>query len=942
MEGMVRRRSIWMTDCWSGPDPVRVVLIVSMLLAGPALALQAPANGEDRASEEWEVSTSGLPTSGMYFGIAFGHIDKDGDLDLVASSDGDGLRVFLGDGDGGWTAARDHPTTDGGFSGICLGDYDEDGNMDLFAGSPGDQATDPKGLHVYKGDGTGTFTEVTSSSGLPLIGNWRGVAVGDVNKDGDLDLAATSGYGSANGIHVYIGDGDGKFTDQSTGLPNHQDRDSNIVLADFDDDGNMDLAAGGRPGTEVYLGNGGNGGTMTWTSSSVGLPNTRSAGISAADLDDDGLVDLVITAIEAGPGGGIYAYKNVREASLWNSISEGLPGSGDFVENRVGDLNGDGNMDIVATAGFDTSYGIHLYEGDGAGSWIESSPGLPDTTFYVGLDIGDYDGEGSLDIGVGKRTGGGGVEVWRNPRGAPDPSVPRVRIATPDGGQSWTGGSTHTVRWTTSYGTPPYSIALRYSTDGGTSFPNVIATDLSQTGPDTMDYDWTLPTIDMTTVRVSVGVTDSSATSVLDKSGYDIEIDSTPPEIEATHPYDGARDINIDTELRLTFSEGMDMSTSDEVFITGPGNPTLSSHAWGGNVLTVQTEGLQYGSEYMVTVPMAFKDDSDPGNTLSSDHEFSFETRPEPLSSPPIAVTGEDTRIDQNQVVYFDGTGSTDDVAVVEWSWSWDYNGQTAVVTGTSPTFVFALAGIYTVTLTVKDEEDQSSSAIMFVVVNDIEAPEIKGGRDISIDQHQFAGLDARGSTDNIGIDAYTWTFEYNGTSVVLSGPTQSYLFDIAGTYIVALTVADAEGNSGTDEFLIMVHDIEPPSAFSGEDQTIGEGDTITLNGSSSSDNVGIVNWTWTIDLDDRSVQLQGPIVTQKFSSPGRFYVELRVEDADGQFASDGFYVRVEEDEQGWFEAWMVAVLMGVVIIMLAIGAVRRRGRSLEVQPLEDTNSDNR
>ena len=935
MEGMVRRRGIWKTDGRSRLDPLRVLLIVTILLAGPVISLEASGNGEDRASGGWEGSSDGLPTSGTYFGIAFGHLDRDGDLDLVASSDGNGLRVFLGDGDGGWMAARTHITTDGGYSGICLGDYDDDGNLDLFAGSPGDQETDPKGLHVYKGDGTGTFTEVTSSSGLPTTGNWRGVAVGDVNKDGDMDLAATSGYGSADGIHVYVGDGTGGFIDQSTGLPNRQDRDSNIVLADFDKDGNLDLAAGGRPGTEVYLGNGGSGGSMTWTSSSVGLPNTRSAGISAADVDEDGFVDLVISAIEAGPGGGVYAYKNVREASLWTSISTGLPSSGDFVENRVGDFDGDGHLDIVATAGFDTSYGIHLYEGDGEGSWTERSPGLPDTTYYVGLDIGDFDGEGSLDIGAGKRTGGGGVEVWRNPRGAPDPTVPRVRIASPDGGQSWTGGSTHAIRWTTSHGIPPYVIELSYSTDGGTSFPNLIASDLSQTGPGAMTYDWTLPKIDVTTVRISVEITDSTPHSVLDESGYDIEIDSTPPEIVSTQLFDGAGD--IDTELHITFSEGMNKSTSDEVFIAGPGNPTLSSHVWEGNILTVQTEGLQYGSEYIVTAPIGLKDDSDPGNTLATVHEFPFETRPEPLSASPVAVTGEDVEINQNQAVAFDGTGSTDDVAVVDWMWSWDHDGQTTTLTGPSPTFIFALAGIYTVTLTVKDDEGQSSSAMMFVVVNDIEEPVADAGEDLSIDQHQYARFDSRGSTDNLGIDSYEWTFEYNGTPVSLSGPILSYRFDTAGPYDVTLTVTDAAGYSSSDALRLMVLDIEPPVAVPGEDRSIREGATVTMNGSSSSDNVGIVSWNWTIELDDRSVHLQGPVVTHRFMAPGRFYVSLTVADGAGQLSSDGFYVSVEEDGQDWNYTWLAVVLGTAIIVMLVIVGVRRRGRSLEVQPLEDT-----
>ncbi|NOQ54893.1 MAG: PKD domain-containing protein, partial [Thermoplasmata archaeon] len=292
--------------------------------------------------------------------------------------------------------------------------------------------------------------------------------------------------------------------------------------------------------------------------------------------------------------------------------------------------------------------------------------------------------------------------------------------------------------------------------------------------------------------------------------------------------------------------------------------------------------------------------------------------------------------------VAFDGTGSTDDVAVVEGIWSWEYGGQTATLTGPSPTFIFSLAGIYTVTLTVKDDEEQSSSAIMFVVVNDIEEPVAKAGEDRSMDQHQLVRLDARGSTDNLGIDAYEWTFEYNGTPVILSGPTHSYRFDTAGLYDVTLTVTDAVGHSDSDGLHITVLDIESPVAVSGEDLTISEGATVTMNGSSSSDNVGIVSWNWTIELDDRSVHLQGPVVTHRFMSPGRFYVSLTVTDGAGQLTSDGFYVRVEEDGQDWNYTWLAVVLGTSVIVMLVIVGVRRRGRSLEVQPLEETGSSDR
>lgn len=363
------------------------------------------------AGASWSIKSTGLPTSGTYFGVTYADVDNDDDLDIIGASDGDGLRVFLGDGNGAWEAVPLHPATSGGFSDVCAGDFNDDGNLDIFAGSPGNDASTPKGIQVFRGDGSGGFVDVTALSSLPSTGNWRGVAVGDVNEDNHLDIAATSGWGSSNGIHVYTGDGTGRFTDDSSGLPGDQDRDSGVVLVDFNDDGNLDLAAGGAAGVSVYLGNGGNGGSMQWTEASSGLPDARFTGVDAADVDKDGSIDLVLSSYRAGSGHGLRVYKNVNDASSWTSISTGLPTSGDYLDVSAGDIDNDGDFDIVTAGSYGSTYGIHVFYGDGQGSWSEDSEGLPTTNQYVGNALGDVNGDGRPDMLFG-RYRGGGLEVW--------------------------------------------------------------------------------------------------------------------------------------------------------------------------------------------------------------------------------------------------------------------------------------------------------------------------------------------------------------------------------------------------------------------------------------------------------------------------------------------------------------------------------------------------
>jgi hypothetical protein len=611
------------------------LLVVVLLLASLLFAGIGPAAAEDRATGDWIQASDGLPTSGTYFGVVFGDVNNDGKLDIVGATDGDGVRVFLGNGAGQWSAVSNHPATDGGFGDVVLGDYDKDGNVDIVAGSPGNGDGNPNGLHLWKGDGKGGFTERTSGSGLPTNGNWRGVAVGDVDGDGHMDIAGTNGYGTSEGIHVYLGDGAGKFEDQSTGLPNNQDRDSNVVLADFDNDDDLDLAAGGAAGVDVYMVNKGPLGSLVWTQSSVGLTDSRMSGITGADWNKDGATDLVVSAYNAGGGNGIYAYENTRNGALWSSSSSGLPDDGDYIENAVGDLDGDGDPDIVTAGSYGGEYGVHVYYGDGDGSWTENSAGFSDNVQYVGVDVGDYNGDGTLDIVAGKRTRGGGLEVWKNPSGVVPPPLPEIEMTFPSGGESLTGGATHDVTWTLSSGTPGFDISIKYSTDSGATYTQVVDDSVTQGEEGTGSTTWEVPVINSAKVRVRAEVLDNADQTVT-RSGRDFEIDSTAPVVSSNFPKGGSTGVSTSTMVIITFAEGMAEASSDAVTIAGPGSPSLSDPSWSGTQLTLATSGLQPDSLYTVTVGTTAMDDSLPGNSMAQPHGFTFTTGTGDTPTPPI------------------------------------------------------------------------------------------------------------------------------------------------------------------------------------------------------------------------------------------------------------------------------------------------------------------
>ena len=198
-----------------------LVLALWLLLVGAALALtprMAPAAAplsQTPAAQEVEmafaVSWSGpisLTASGTYWDVAVGDVNHDGRLDAVATVFlNGGIKGWLGNGTGGWTAMSGLPTT-GSYRGVKLADLDVDGQLDVVAASVGN------GVRIWRGNGAGGWTAWT---GPATSGSYSDVDVGDWNNDSIPDLAATK---IANGgITAWRGNGAGTWTLGAANLP---------------------------------------------------------------------------------------------------------------------------------------------------------------------------------------------------------------------------------------------------------------------------------------------------------------------------------------------------------------------------------------------------------------------------------------------------------------------------------------------------------------------------------------------------------------------------------------------------------------------------------------------------------------------------------------------------------------------------------------------------
>ena len=144
--------------------------------------------------------------------------------------------IFLESG-----ATRGIADFDAGSHGGAWADLDNDGDYDLFNGATGTGLPN----NIFRNDG-GTFTDVTPAALLSRNEGTRGVVTFDMDKDGDLDLFAVSGWlGSGDPAsernELYRNDGDFSFTAISTGAAYTAPSGQGVTDTDFDGDGDIDL-----------------------------------------------------------------------------------------------------------------------------------------------------------------------------------------------------------------------------------------------------------------------------------------------------------------------------------------------------------------------------------------------------------------------------------------------------------------------------------------------------------------------------------------------------------------------------------------------------------------------------------------------------------------------------------------------------------------------------
>ncbi|OUS07337.1 hypothetical protein A9Q81_01270 [Gammaproteobacteria bacterium 42_54_T18] len=342
--------------------------ITGTTVTSPAYRVE---NSAPTASDLTMVSNSASALLGVT--ITAQYIYSDLDLDIEAGSL---IRWF-----------RDDVLIDGANDHTYLLSAVDSEHLIHFSVTPIAEAGVTTGSQVYSTSFQAVPVEYAGTGQSLGGGDSKGVALGDLDGDGDLDMAVVNDFSGGN--KIYLNDGASTFSEplQSIGTDNSEA----VALGDMDGDGDLDMVVANDNfyKSKIYL----NDGSAIFTGSGQEIETSSSVDVVLGDLDGDGDLDVIFVK----HFGGNDIYMNDGSGVLGDAVqSIGDDKEGDTI--ALGDVDGDGDLDmIVGNVNFSSTDETRLYLNDGNGVFSTSSVSLG-LNVNSHIELGDLDGDGDLDM----------------------------------------------------------------------------------------------------------------------------------------------------------------------------------------------------------------------------------------------------------------------------------------------------------------------------------------------------------------------------------------------------------------------------------------------------------------------------------------------------------------------------------------------------------------